>query len=259
VEDESKYVVAILQGLDQTGKTHFAFSAPEPILCMTFDPGNIKRGVARKYKGKNIQLATFEIPKGLVATSALATAARNEQNRWEEIYTEAVEGEYFKTIILDREDETWELFRYEEFDGKQGAKAHHYTPLNAHYKALLKLAEKNKKNLLMIDAVKDEWKNEKPTGKKVKEGFRHLGMLSQLTLEHEVDQYDNFSINVVRCRDNATRNGGNLTKEVISEYLNGELGIDYPADEATGEATWFEVNFSNCMAYLIGGQPNEWE
>src|SRR5258705_216648 len=45
----------------------------------------------------------------------------------------------------------------------------HYTPLNAHYKALLKKAEKNKKNLIMIDAEKDEWRNEKPTGKRIRE------------------------------------------------------------------------------------------
>lgn len=255
-EDRSKYVISIVQGLDQSGKTHFAFSAPAPILCMTFDPGNIRRGVARAYEGKDIQLAVYETPKGLVSTPALAAAAKVVQDNWEATYLEAVHGKYFKTIILDREDETWELFRFDEFNGRQSQKAHNFTPLNSHYKALLKLAEKNKKNLIMIDAVADEWKNEKPTGRMKKLGFKWLGMLSQLTLEAQVDDHDNFSLQVIRCRDDATKNGKVLTPQTISVEMEA-LGYEYPTDEA-GEAVWFPINFENVMTHLIGGTVDDW-
>jgi hypothetical protein len=257
VEDTSRYIIAILQGEDQSGKTRFAFTAPEPILCMTFDPGNIQRGVAREFAGKkDIQLAAFELPKGLIASSALAAKAKEEQSRWEEIYTEAIIGSYFKTVILDREDETWELFRYDEFDGKQSAKPHHFTPLNSHYKALLKLAEKYKKNLLLIDCVKDEWKNDKPTGKMRREGFKHLGMLSQLTLENR-RKGTSFEIEVIACRDDATKNGSVLTPVTISTVME-EMGYPYPQD-SNGAYVYFDISFENVMTYLIGGTVDEWK
>lgn len=259
--DESYYAVTILQGLDQSGKTHFAFSAAAPILVLTFDPGNIRRGVARKYAGqKDIQLATFEVPKGLVATATLAKEAAIVADRYRDTFTEAATGTHFKTIIMDREDEAWELFRFDEFDGSASKKAHHYTPLNAAYKAMLKQAEKHKKNLIMIDACKDEWKNEKPTGNKVREGFKNLGMLSQVTLENQVDAYDNFQIQVIRCRDDATKNGQVITKEAISAHMSNEAGLarDWPTDDA-GEPTWFDLSFDNVMSYLIGGTPEDWQ
>jgi hypothetical protein len=255
--DETKYAIVILYGADQSGKTHWAFSAPKPIIVLTFDPGNIRRGVARKYAGQDIQIAKFELPKGLVATSELAQVAKVETDRYQATFNDAVMGGHFRTIIMDREDEAWELHRYDEFDGKQGAKAHHYTPLNAGYKAMIKQAEKYKKNLIMIDAEKDEWKNEKPTGRKIKEGFKHLGMLSQLTLQAEVDNRDNFRMNVIRCRDDATKNGEVLTTERLNEVLYERDGIWAVGENGEDDHYW--LNWKNTMAYLIGGRPEEWE
>jgi hypothetical protein len=255
--DESRYAIIILQGLDQSGKTHFAFTAPEPILVMTFDPANM-RGVAKKFAGqKDIQIAKFEVPKGLVATPQLARIAQDEATRYTDTFTHAAEGDYFKTIIMDREDDAWELYRYEEFDGKASANPHHYVQLNMAYKAMLKLCEKNKKNLIMIDAIKEEYKNNKPTGEMKRAGFKNLGMLAQLLLEPQVDAYDNFSIQVIRCRDDATKNGVMLTTAYLDQQLLEQIG-DRPVNAATGEPDWYWMNFKNVMAYLIGGTPEEW-
>lgn len=261
--DESRYSITILQGLDQTGKTHFAFTAPAPILIMTFDPANL-RGVARKYAGiKDIQVATFQMPKGLIATSELAAVAKAEAKRYTETFTAAVEGD-FRTIIMDREDEAWELYRYEEFDGNASAKPHHYVQLNMAYKAMLKLCEKNKKNLIMIDSIKDEYKSNKPTGETIRAGFKQLGLLSQVVIETSRNNYDKFSMQVIACRDDSRFNGTMIdhgANSALDARLT-EMTGERPVNAETGEAEWWGQNgldFSLVMAYLIGGHPNEWK
>jgi len=252
-------VIAIIQGEDQSGKTHWAFGAPEPIALLTFDPDNFD-GVMKHYGHKDIQMASFEIPKGLVATSELARVARVEADRYHDHYIDACKSSQFRTIIMDREDEAWELFRYEEFDGKSSAKSHHYTQLNASYRAMIKAAHQHGKNLIMIDAVSAEYKSDKPTGGMKRNGFKHLGMLSQVTLEAQVDAYDNFKIQVVRCRDDATKNGMVLDGAVISDGLGDVEGIaeEWPINEAGDYVNW-GLEFATTMAYLIGGKPSEWK
>jgi len=207
---------------------------------------------------RDIQMISFEMPKGLVATRELAQIAAQETARLQAYFLDAVNGSYFRTVVLDREDEVWELHRYEEFDGKSSAKSHHYTQLNMAYKAMLKMAEKNNKNLIMIDAMSAEYKANQPTGRMKRDGFKHLGMLSQLELEAIVDDYGNFSIQVVKCRDNATRNGVIMKPEVISEVVaaNGGSWPEDPNSE-TGYG-YFPLTFENVMSYLTGGAPDDW-
>lgn len=256
--DDSRYVICIAQGPDQSGKTHFALSAPPPILIMTFDPANIRRGPIKHYVGKDIQMATFEIPKGLVATAELAKEAHAEAARYRDTFVQAVTGDYFRTIVSDREDTAWELFRFDEFDGKASQKAHNYTPLNAAYQAMWRMAEKNKKNLIFLEALKEKWRNEKPTGELIPAGHGKIGMLSQAYLVFEQYAPGEFSITVQRCRDNATRNGAVLTNQSISEWMI-ENNYPYPTDPNTGEETWHKIEFCNVMSYLIGGTPDEWK
>lgn len=260
--DEARYCISIFQGGDQSGKTHLAFTAPPPILVMTFDPANM-RGVARKFAGtKDIQKAEFEVPKGLIGTKALADIAKVEAARYTDIFTEAATGSYFRTIIMDREDETWELYRYDEFEGASSARSKtsagtYFTMLNSQYKGMLKLCEKYKKNLIMIDAVGEEYKNNKPTGETKRAGFKHLGMLSQLTIECMRDHYAGFSAQVLDCRDDATKNGEVLTPKMIDERVAAATG-DRPMNEA-GEYEYWQMEWATIMAYLIGGHPNEWK
>lgn len=247
VVEEVRHTVINLIGDDQTGKTHFAFSAPDPILWITGDPGNA-RGVAKKFQHKNIQKCVFDLPKGLVQTQQLRDIAEKEQNRVRATFLKAVESGYFRTIITDREDELWELWRYSEFDeGK--AKGHHYTPVNVDFKAMLKGADKNKVNLITISAMTAEYVDNKPTGKMKKAGFKHLGMLTQIAIQAFRDDYDNFSMQIRSCRDDATKNGIMVNKQVLGEAL-----------EITNEAgdRWeAEMSFENVMTWLIEGSKRE--
>lgn len=214
-------------GLDKTGKNHFGFTGPGPIYGLYFDPGGIE-GVAQKFvKGevegqpaKEIRAIQYRFNKKKDDQEYAITL----RDKFEDDYAFALTKA--RTIQWD-ESEIWEMYRFAEFGGESDV-PREYGPLNGRYRGLLQDAYDAGVNLQLIQKVKDEWKNNKPTGNMAPIGFKQANYIVQISLEHSWDKDRGFVIKVVNCRQNTA-----IWGEEFENLTFAELGqLVFPDSES---------------------------
>lgn len=230
-----------LIGPEQTGKTLIGFSMPDPTAYFNMDRNEEAVVASPAFKArlskKTIKQMTFEIPKGLVANAKLQTIAEAERDRCLSNWTWACESDKFRSIFMDVGTDFWELWRYAEF-GQESSRARNYGPLNSQFSAMLRMPRKCGKNLIITNRTKDLWKDDKPTGKIIRDGFKNTGYAMHATIETMRDEYDNFSIQLRDVRHDPALNG----KVFTPDDLGGEL------------------SFAMIACQIIeGSTPDEWE
>lgn len=228
-----------LIGPEQTGKNHIAFTMPSPIAHFDLDDnaGPTLANILRLYPATVIKRMLFEIPKGLVPTDKLQKQAVGERERLFEAWEWACKSDKVRSLVMDSGTDAWELWRYAEF-GAESSRARNYGGLNSQFAAMLRLPRKYGKNVVIINRTKDEWRDDKPTGRVVRDGFKNTGYTMHATIETLRDDYDNFSIKLRDVRHNAGLNG--------TVYTPADLG---------GELT-----FQMIAATIVeGSEPYEWQ
>ncbi len=214
-------------GLDKTGKNHFGFTGPGPIYGLYFDPGGIE-GVAQKFvrgeiegqPAKEIRALQYRFNK----KKDDQEYAINLRDKFEDDYAYALTKA--RTVQWD-ESEIWEMYRFAEF-GSESDVPREYGPLNGRYRGLLQDAYDAGVNLQLIQKVKDEWKNNKPTGEVVPIGFKQANYIVQISLEHSWDKDRGFVIKVVNCRQNTA-----IWGDEFENITFAELGqMVFPDSEA---------------------------
>jgi len=185
-----------LDGLEKQGKTHFALTAPAPIVVFNFDIG--LEGVVDKFADKKVYVVDYNTP-GTVDQSFDWTGT------WEKFKTD-YRGMFetdARTIVMDTATEAWELLRMARFGKLTEVMPQHYGPVNAEYRELLRLAYNSDKNLVLIHKLKDEYVNNQRTGKFKRAGFGDTGYMSQVNCRMERDEDLEFTLEVEDCRQNA--------------------------------------------------------
>lgn len=215
-------------GREKSGKNHFGLTAPGPIYGLYFDPGGLE-GMAEKFlEEKEIFAVQFRFNKKRNGQEE-AKALKQE---WIEAYEEALNNG--KTIQWD-ETELWELCRFAEW-GRESAKGREYGPLNGEYRGWIQDAFDAGVNLQLIQKVKDEWIDDKPSGQTVPFGFKQAGNIVQVNLEHsytppedpEAPKADGFNVKIYECRQNmglSFENYGNIDFATLGQLI-------YPDSEA---------------------------
>jgi hypothetical protein len=93
---------------------------------------------------------------------------------------------------------------------------HHYGPVNAEYRGLLRLAYMADKNLIILHKMKQEYLNEKRTGKYERAGFGDTGFMVQVNIrcwrKLNDDNQLEFGLTVEDCRQNADVAGLELSQ-----------------------------------------------
>lgn len=170
-----------------SGKTSFWLGAPGPIVFMSFDQG--LEGVVQKYQDeKDIYVAEYE----WAPTEDLSQDAAIElRDKFTEDFEYALK--HAKTVVWDREDDIWELFRYAEFGSPNDA-PRNYPALNQRYRRLINMPKPLDINFGLIQGMKDEWGskvNKKTgaqgaasTGNRIRKGFSEIDGLVHINLEH---------------------------------------------------------------------------
>jgi hypothetical protein len=172
--------IAVIQGPEKTGKTHFACTAPDPILLINTDQGDEGVVTPDKFPGKTIYIVDISPGTEFVAAGNEGEA----EKAWDE-FKEAYHWglDHCGTIIWDKADQVWELARLVILGRLANVKPHHYTEVNNTFRYLIKEADKAKDlNLLLIHNMKEEWINEKFTGRLVRAGFKETGGLVQTSV-----------------------------------------------------------------------------
>jgi hypothetical protein len=195
-----------VSGLEKQGKTHFALTAPGPIAYFGLDIGT--EGVIGKFvTNKTIWAMEIIVPMDGVA-------ATETWNKFYSTYEAVLNMNDIRTIILDTATEAWELLRLARFGKLTQVMPHHYGPVNAEYRKLIRAAYMSDKNLILLHKMKSVYVNDKRTRDYERAGFSDTGFLVQVNCQIYRDDDGIFNLYVVDCRQNS---------ELMGEVLSGEM------------------------------------
>jgi len=200
--------IAVVQGPDKSGKTTFACTAPGPVLLVNTDQGDEGVITPAKFPGKDIYIVdicpgTEFVALGQEAKAEEAFETFKEAYRW---------GlNHCNTIVWDKADHIWELARLVILGRLTNIRPHHYTEVNNTFRYLIKEADSVKNvNLILIHNLKEEWIDEKFTGRLVRAGFKETGGLVQTSVTTNFSDGE-FGGTIDFCRQNMDLCGEELT------------------------------------------------
>jgi hypothetical protein len=212
-------LIFAIDGPEKSGKTNFVLTMPEPVAVINTDIG--LDGVVQRWQDdKDIWVLDVDVSLQDLKTLTPRDAAQEADKAWRKIlkaYRDVL-GEA-KSVVFDNATECWEILRMARFGKLDQVKPHHYGPVNAEYRDLIRSSyDQGVTNLGLIHKIKDEYTDDKRTGRRVRAGFSDTGFLVQANLscwrETGKDAAafpDNFHVDVIDCRQNMEIAGMSLT------------------------------------------------
>jgi len=201
-------IIMSVSALEKQGKTHFALTAPGPIVFLDFDIGC--EGVIHKFlsqkeillpsEGQKKDSATFQVP--IIAGQPIdINKCTVLWERFKKLYCGALQSDGARTVIVDTATDAWELLRLAKFGKLTQVMPHQYGSVNAEYRELIRMAYGFNKNVILLHKMKPQYLNDKRTGKYERSGFNDTGFLVQMNTELFHDE-DGFNIRIIDCRQN---------------------------------------------------------
>lgn len=201
-----KRLILGVDGLDKQGKTHFALTAPKPLVFLDFDIGSegVKERPEFKALGHKILMPE---PFMFRPTESVFLSGKTEKDsdeiiqkaaepvleRFRRTYLKALKEPVLKhngklyharTVIVDTGSEAWELLRLVEFGKLSQVKSHHYTKVNGLMRDIVRAGYDSNVNVIWLHKMKKEWKEgadgkNKTTGTLERSGFGEMSYLMQ--------------------------------------------------------------------------------
>jgi hypothetical protein len=196
-EYDHRFVLS-LDGEVGTGKTHFACTAPAPILIQNIDKGTDFVVEKFRQEGKTIYDESYTWNPGEEAdeddkNAGLQDEAKAVLKKWEEDFYYAL-ANGARTIVWDTESRIWQVTRYAYFGAPNADNPRNYDAPNQRYEAMIQKAKETPGvNLILLRSMKDKWGNygavnkqtgQRGFGKGGREiwGYEHLPGMMQLEL-----------------------------------------------------------------------------
>jgi len=203
-KSQLRRLVISVEGMEREGKTSFALSAPGPIALFDMDIG--LEGVVDKWVDeKEIYIASFDYRDA------------TDQDEWEAMwnrmrgsYLTALKDKSIRTLVWDTAGEAWELCRLARFGKLQQVRPHHYGPVNAEFRDMIRKVYETDKNLVMVHKMKPTYVDVKGTGEATRTGeweragFSDIGYLMQMNLRVWRNLDEGFGLTIRDCRQNAS-------------------------------------------------------
>lgn len=183
-------IIGLSVGEVGSGKTAFWLSAPGPIAF--FDMGEYgTEGVIEDFQAhKDIYIKNFEWSP--IEGETTQAEARDVRDAFMADFELAVQNA--RTVIIDKETQLYEIFRYAEFGGPSAAPKD-YAALHQKFRRLMSMAKATSVNLGLIEGMKDQWASVRksdgsgtkgsPTGLRIRKGFDEADELVHIVLTHE--------------------------------------------------------------------------
>lgn len=198
-------LVLALDGEEKVGKTTFALKSDrEPIFLFNFNMG--LEGIIKNFRDKDILICN--LPRGgfivqeVVDEKNQLAEARAAMVKFYKAYRAALKTK--GTIIMDTASEMRELLRLARLGKLDQVQARYYGPVNAEERAILQMVkEQPDLSFIAIHQLKDEYKNDKRTGGRVRHGAGDMGYLSDCTVvlnRKMVDGSLEFTGTITECR-----------------------------------------------------------
>jgi hypothetical protein len=216
-------LIGASSGPEGTGKSHFWLTAPEPVAVQLFDPGGLE-GLLPQFKGKDIRVLEYRFNPGTIDRADRGKVASELLEHFIEDYDTALK--VARTIVWDKEDYVWELFRYDEFDAFTDRPANYYE-LYMRYRAEIQKASDAGVCLGLIRGLKEKWgktgTNRKTgdsilgfTGEIEQRGMKEIPELVQVNLEHWWEGGE-FHTRIGKCKQNTALRGQEFINLSFSE------------------------------------------
>jgi hypothetical protein len=215
-----------------TGKSHLAFSLDRHPSAL-FHYSERLRGVIENFSDKDIRAHDFG--RGLTGktreeiSDSAARCMDELTNRWDSACSWA------RTFYVDNHPGLWELARFKWFGGEKpetfkGMERREvlWASINGEWRRLFRTARAAGIDIVLIGGVKDEWRNDKPTGKVLSTGQKDIKGWCDVQLHTElIEEGDTkmFRTTVVKPGFNYRLKGAqfnNLTLPQILQVLYGD-------------------------------------
>lgn len=233
-DDAPKHrLLANIEGMEKSGKTNLALTAPAPIAYVDVDLGS--EGVLHKFQDKKeiwVSRHKLELDFALVkdpTQDQMNKAADAAYVVWSKIRKDWITAldSGVRTLITDTGTELWEILRMARFGRLMQVKSHHYGPVNMEFRDLIRRAEERDVNLLMLHKLKEEYKGDKPTGLMRMAGFNDIPYMMHLNVRCWKDSTqpfpDCFRATIVDSRQNPEINGMEMVGADIDFVNLGSL------------------------------------
>jgi len=201
-----KRLIASIEGLEKSGKTHFAMTAPEPIMFFSMDIGT--EGVVEKFKkaGKEIYIYEIRIPKTKVKADMTPILVDIKGK----VASCLAIGQ--GTVVFDTGTEFWEIMRLARLGKLTQVMPHQYTEVNQEFRDIIKDCYDSGMNVIFLHKLKDLYENNVRTNKKTLSGFGGMGYEMQINIrlsrENGVDGAPpTFRALIKDCRHNPNLSG----------------------------------------------------
>jgi hypothetical protein len=234
-----------VEGEEKTGKNHFAFTAPSPILCISGDRKItfLAAKLASTMK-KHIHAVRFRLQIPLGASSEkVKEIARPIWRELEELFWEALQSSTVRTIVVDTGSWAWELKRLAAFGKTERILPVFYNLCNAQFERMLLAGEDYPgKHIIWIHKLGDEWKNKQgdrgmesyKTGKMERKGFKNVGFDVQANIRTSWD-----------------KESKKFTAKVISNAFDPDFnGVVFKGTSC---------NYASVMSAITGTDKGEWK
>lgn len=163
MSDKTPFHILSVEGLPKTGKTHISCTAPGNIAFQSLDFGT--EGIVEKFE-KTIEVAEYNFAYDFTIKSrgdeAVEQADRIKEDYWKPFNDDC--ARFFgdasvRTVVWDTATEVWEMLRLAHFGKLMQNPQLQYGVVNAEYKALVRMANLARKNLILIHQLSKEYKD----------------------------------------------------------------------------------------------------
>lgn len=190
-EVATKALLITSQAVEKRGKTHFAFTAPDPIVGISSDTGTEEIAAKFVKEGKSIKLMFCRSPKSLKDKHDAVEEFDRIRRGWDAV----LEDQSVRTLVVDTHTEFWQTMRLAEFGKLEQIAPKKYDEVNKKMRDMIK-AVKQRRNLnaVFIHKYKKEYAATKKadgtsgmdswTGYYERAGFGDMGFLADAVVEN---------------------------------------------------------------------------
>jgi hypothetical protein len=195
-------LIGLSIGEDGSRKTSFWLEGPGPVCVFSLDRG-LEHVVDRYQDEKEVYVKEYDWNAASDSAQDDAIAIRDE---FLLDYQQALE--HARTILIDKETDLWELFRFAEF-GAPNDNPKNYEALNTTYRKIFADAKSSDVNLGCIERLKDKWGMQTGrsgtqslgrSGERVRQGFGELAGIVHLVLTHVGVGPESWAVQVGKVR-----------------------------------------------------------
>ena len=188
-------LVCSIEGLDKTGKSHLAMSAPGPIVYVDLDVGT--EGVIQKCQ-QDYLIYKVEQPKRLGSSSELMDKFKDV---WSDVQTQVASALSIGsgTLVIDTFTEVYDICRLAHFGKMAQVQPHQYSVCYADMREIIRLANASKMNVILLHRMGADFN----TGELTFQGWKQVPSEVQAVLRTQRSDTDSgpvFSAEVRTCR-----------------------------------------------------------